>query len=214
MLLVLSRLVSTLVLPAMLAVSCGRTELARLDLPLPAPPDAGPIDAGPFDAGVRPDAGVDAGVDAGAIDAGFVPKPCITGTFTLGVAEPVVMLVLDRSGSMDLVLSQGVTRWDALVSSLRATLPAVNQTMQLGGLAFPPNTANDCVVPDTAGVWPARGNVPLLLSTLESIRPSGSTPTSEAIRVAAQVLRGRRTGTAARAMVLATDGAPTCTSQP
>ena len=45
-------------------------------------------------------------------------------------------------------------------------------------------------------------------------RPVFRRPTSEVIRVAAQVLRGRRTGTAARAMVLATDGAPTCTSQP
>ncbi|MDX2015910.1 MAG: vWA domain-containing protein [Myxococcaceae bacterium] len=192
------------------ALACGRTEVVRealVDVPLP---DAGPVDAG------RPrDGGVDAGQpDAGPVDAGFVPKPCITGTFTLSPAEPVVMLVLDRSGSMDLVFSNGVTRWDSLVASLRATLPAVNQTMQVGGLAFPTNSVDDCLVPDTSGVWPARGNVPLLISTLESIRPSGATPTADALRVASQVLRGRRAGNAARAMVLATDGAPTCGASP
>lgn len=198
-----------LLLSVLLSLACGRTEVVRGEEPLPPPV----IDAG-VDAGVRRDAGVDAGVrDAGAVDAGFVPKPCIVGTFTLSAAEPVVMLVLDRSGSMDLVFS-GTTRWEALVDSLRATLPAVNQTMQVGGLAFPTNTSDDCVVPDQSGVWPARGNVPLLLATLDSIRPSGATPTADAIRVASQVLRGRRTGNAARAMVLATDGAPTCTPDP
>jgi hypothetical protein len=199
-----------LLVSVLLPLACGRTEVVRGEEPLPPPV----IDAG-VDAGVRRDAGIDAGVrDAGPMDAGFVPKPCIVGTFTLSAAEPVVMLVLDRSGSMDAVFSGGVTRWESLVNSLRATLPSVNQTMQVGGLAFPTNTSDDCVVPDQSGVWPARGNVPLLLATLDSIRPSGSTPTADAIRVASQVLRGRRTGNAARAMVLATDGAPTCTPDP
>ncbi|MCU0698911.1 MAG: VWA domain-containing protein [Myxococcaceae bacterium] len=199
-----------LVVAAVVGLGCGRTEVVR-----EATVDAPPVDAGAPDAGRPRDAGVDAGApDAGPLDAGFVPKPCIAGTFTLSPAEPVVMLVLDRSGSMDLVFSNGVTRWDALVGSLRATLPAVNQTMQVGGLAFPTNTVDECLVPDTSGVWPSRGNVPLLLSTLESIRPSGATPTADALRVASQVLRGRRAGNAARAMVLATDGAPTCGSAP
>lgn len=170
----------------------------------PVVPDAG-IDAG------RPDAGrPDAGVDAGAVDAGFVPKPCINGTFSLSPAEPVVMMVLDRSCSMDQLFQGPNTRWEALVASLRATLPSVNQTMQLGGLAFPTNATDPCNVPAVSGIWPARGNVPLLISNLDSIRPVGSTPTADALKVAADVLRGRRAGNAARAMVLATDGEPTC----
>lgn len=184
-----------------LVLACGRTEVVRL--PLEPPPVV--------DAGLARDAGsADAGPDAGRLDAGFVPRPCIDGTFTLSPAEPVVMLVLDRSGSMDTVFSGGVTRWSALVSSLRATLPGVDQSMQLGGLAFPPNVADSCTVPDVAGIWPSRGNVRQILSNLESIVPGGSTPTAEAVRVAAQILKGRRASNAARAIVLATDGAPSC----
>lgn len=169
-------------------------------------PDASVPDAG-RDAGI--DAGIDAGTDAGRVDAGFVPKPCIDGTFTLSPAEPVVMLVLDRSCSMDSSFGTG-TRWTALVSSLEATLPAVNQTMQLGGLAYPPDSTDTCLVPSVAGIWPARGNVPAMLSNLRSILPFGSTPTQAALAVAGNVLRNRRAANAARAMVLATDGQPTC----
>ncbi|MBL8957848.1 MAG: VWA domain-containing protein [Myxococcaceae bacterium] len=182
--------------------TCGRTEVMR-PYEEAVNPDAG-VDAGRPDAGRR-DAGVDAGVDGG-----FVPKPCIDGTFTLSPAEPVVMLVLDRSCSMDELFQGTNTRWDALVAALRATLPSVDQTMQVGGLAFPQSSLDTCTVPSVAGVWPAKGNVALLLSNLGSIRPFGATPTADALRVAADVLRGRRAGNAARAMVLATDGEPTC----
>lgn len=199
-----------LLLSALLA--CGRTELVRFESVVsPMVLDAGQ-DAGPRDAGT--DAGVDAGVDAGPVDAGFVPKPCINGTFTLSPAEPVVMMVLDRSCSMDTVFANGVTRWEAVVSSLRTVLPSVDQQMQLGGLAYPTLETDPCTVPASSGIWPARGNVPLLLMNLASIRPTGSTPTTDALRVAGQVLRGRRAGNAARAMVLATDGQPTCTANP
>ncbi len=198
-----------LLLPGLLVLACGRTELESFNLPpITVTPDSG------RDAGAPRDAGVDAGVDAGLVDAGFVPKPCIVGTFSLSPAEPVVMLVLDRSGSMDTFISSTETRWEAVVSSLAATLPQVDQTMQLGGLAFPSNTGDLCVVPSVSGVWPARGNVSLLLSSLRSLRPEGPTPTESALSVASQVLRARRAGNSARAMVLATDGAPTCTANP
>lgn len=197
-----------LLLPA-LWFACGRTDVVTFDQ-LPVSVDAG-RDAGARDAGL--DAGLDAGVDAG-IDAGFVPKPCIDGTFTLSPAEPVVMMVLDRSGSMDTLISPSQTRWEALVASLQATLPQVDQRMQLGGLAFPSSNTDACTVPAVAGIWPARGNVPLLLSNLASLTPSGPTPTQSALQVASQVLRGRRASNSARALVLATDGEPTCTASP
>lgn len=192
----------------LLGIGCGRTEVVAFSLPPPVTVDAG------RDAGSVRDAGVDAGVDAGLIDAGFVPKPCIDGTFSLSPAEPVVMMVLDRSCSMDALISSTETRWEALVASLQATLPQVDQTMQLGGLAFPTNTGDLCVVPSVAGIWPARGNVSLLVANLRSLRPEGPTPTESALSVASQVLRGRRAGNSARAMVLATDGEPNCSSNP
>lgn len=191
-----------------LAVGCGRTELVRFE------PDASvpvALDAG-RDAGAR-DAGPDAGPDAG-VDGGFQPKPCVDGTFTLSPAEPVVMMVLDRSCSMDMVFTNGQTRWEALVTSLEAALPSVDQTMQLGGLAYPPNAADSCTVAPGAGIWPSRGNVAQILSNLRSVLPNGATPTTAALQVAGQVLRTRRASSTARAMVLATDGQPSCTTDP
>ncbi len=82
------------------------------------------------------------------------------------------------------------------------------------GVRVPALTSDLCVVPSISGVWPARGNVSLLLSSLRSLRPEGPTPTESALSVASQVLRARRAGNSARAMVLATDGAPTCTANP
>lgn len=170
--------------------------------------DAGLVDAGALDAGT------DAGrPDAGTADAGGMPKPCIDGRFTLSTAEPVVMLVLDRSGSMMNTFAGGmVSMWTALRDALRVTLPAVNQTMQIGGLFFPVDGARECEVPAVAGVRPAKGNVPLLLTTLDSVEPIGATPTLQAVRVASEVLLSRRTSNTARAMVLATDGAPSCST--
>jgi hypothetical protein len=192
-------LATILVLLAVLA--CGRTETTRaphvfqaFDGGIDAGRDSGPASAR--------DAGIDGGTDGG-------PKPCITGDFRISPAEPVVMLVLDRSGSMRAALAPGIGKWDALRASLDATLPAVNQTMQLGGLFFPID-GFECEVPAVAGVRPARGNVPLLLSTLAQTEPLGGTPTQQALTVAANILRSRRTGSTARAIVLATDGEPTC----
>ncbi len=195
----------------LMSIACGRTEVVTFTLPPTVTVDAG-RDAGSRDAGA--DAGVDAGFDAGPIDAGFVPKPCLDGTFSLSPAEPVVMLVLDRSCSMDALISSTQTRWEAVVSSLEATLPQVDRTMQLGGLAYPISIGEPCVIPPQAGIWPARGNVSLLVSNLRSLRPEGPTPTEAALGAAGQVLRARRAGNSARAMVLATDGEPTCTSSP
>lgn len=182
-------------------VSCGRSDVLRFD---PPEVDAG-FDAGPdggFDAGF--DAGLDAGVDAG--------KPCLEGRFTLTPAVPVVVLVLDSSGSMDEAFVGASSKWDALVSSLRMTLPAVDRTMELGLLLFPVSRQQTCssfVVPNPA---PATGQVSTILSTLSRTMPAGGTPTADAIQAATASLLTRRTASAARALVLATDGVPNCNS--
>ncbi len=199
----------TLIVAALLAWACGRTEVVRLDAePLPVPDagrDAGGADAGP-DAGR--DAGIDAGVDAGPVDGG--DKPCIVGRFGLTPAVPVVGLVLDRSGSMGDPFPDGVSKWDALRGALGATLPAVDQTMQLGLLLFPVSSTQECVPFASFNVPPATGQVQRILELLDAGSPVGGTPTAAAIDMAALHLRARRTASTAKALVLATDGAPIC----
>lgn len=171
-----------------------------------APLDAGrPVDAGSTDGGL---------VDAGARDAGFVPRPCIAGTFTVSAAEPVVMLVLDRSSSMATPISPTQTRWDAVVSSLVATLPGQDATMQVGGIAFPnlAVTADACRAGDL--ISPERNNARRFLSSVTNRQPEGETPTAAAVVSATEELKRRRASNVARAIVLATDGEPGCTPNP
>jgi hypothetical protein len=185
------------------ATGCGsRTELFLGDVTgTGATPDASVTDAS---------APNDAGDDA---DAASVA--CTPGTFPLSTAIPAIMFVLDRSGSMDDKFGQDGTRWQTLTNALSSTLPPVNATMEIGALLFPTAGATDgngmtCAVGTGADLAPAIDHVPALLTLLTETTPGGGTPTFGALGVAAGVLRGIRAATTARAIVLATDGAPNC----
>jgi von Willebrand factor type A domain len=141
-------------------------------------------------------------------DAGIA---CVPGDIPLSLAQPEVMFVLDRSGSMSTVFSGTETRWQAVTTSLAATLPPVNGTMAVGALLFPSGASNDdCSVPSQPSLEPALGQVPALVSLMEGTSPGGATPTASAIETAASQLLDVRAATTARALVLATDGAPNC----
>ena len=196
----------TVLAAALITLGCGRTEVVRYTL---EPPDAS-IDAG------RPDAGRDAGpLDAGPPDAGPPDAgPCIPRPLPLTPAVPTVMFVIDRSGSMldDLdgrADAGGVSRWRVLETTLTSVLPPLDQQVAMGGLMYPVR-ADSCSAPSMVDLSPALGNANRLLNLFTVSMPVGGTPTAEAVAVAAEHLRTLRTATAARAMILATDGAPNC----
>lgn len=183
---------------ATVVFTCGRTEVVTYDFPIPT---------------------VDAGRDAGVLDAGLVPfdagtKPCIEGRFPLAPATPVVVLVLDKSGSMAERFGGPTTdtKWNALRDSLRTTLPAVNETMQLGLLLYPVSINQSCSSFVRPNLDPALRQVPTIIQALDDALPAGGTPTADAIQAAANSLLDRRTASTARALVLATDGVPNCNS--
>lgn len=187
-------------------VGCGRTELVRYSLERP---DAS-VDAG-RDAGVDAgrDAGLDAGFDAGT-DAGCMDRPV-----PMTPAFPTVMLVIDRSGSMEDDLDgrpdagAGLSRWEVLQRSLSTVLPPLDQQLALGAVTYPQDMTS-CDVPTAADLAPARGNVNALLALLRGITPEGGTPTAGVVGTAAATLLNTPTASSARALVLATDGAPNC----
>ncbi len=180
--------------------ACGRT----LPLRELIQNDAG-VDGG------RRDAGGDAGFDAGLPpeeDAGVVP--CVPGVVTLNRAEPTVLLVLDRSGSMGFTFGR-TTRWAALQQSLNAALPPVDETMALGAYIFPSDDPGlECAAPPNVDLLPRLGNATRIRQLLSSSRPVGGTPTASAMLVAADALLSVRASRSARALILATDGAPGC----
>lgn len=155
------------------------------------------------------DGGADAGLDGGT-DAGFVP--CTPGHPVLTHARPEVMFVVDRSRSMNDRFGT-TTRWRALTLGLAATLPPTDTGMDIGGLIFPiTGSANTCAVPSMLDLTPGPTNGVLLVAKMASTLPNGGTPTADAIDVAGKALQAIRAAGTARAMVLATDGAPDCNS--
>jgi hypothetical protein len=133
------------------------------------------------------------------------------GVFALQKAEPALMFVLDRSGSMSTKFSGNSSRWQVLTGSLQLALPSVDQTMQIGALLFPTVSGfNTCNVSSNVDIAPGLGHVDQLLGLMEKARPGGSTPTADAIDVASKSLLSVRAAQAARALVLATDGGPNC----
>lgn len=155
-----------------------------------------------------PDAG-DAGKDADA-----AALPCIPGSQRLAKAKPAVLFVIDRSASMGDRLGTGrSSRWQILTNALSEALPPVDQTMEIGALLYPQGGSSrdlSCSVPADINLSPAIGHVSPLLQLMRDNAPGGSTPTADALDLGARKLLGFRAASTARAIVLATDGAPNC----
>ncbi len=155
---------------------------------------------------------------------------CSPGRFTFELATAQLMFVVDRSGSMAFSLDgqrpnrngdlpPGVlSRWATLRDALSQTITPFDTTLAMGAKFFPEELAGDPTAPAPAdeacrtdlgvGIAPARGRAAEIISVFNTTRPVGGTPTSEAIRLAAEHLAGARS--VARTMIVATDGAPNC----
>lgn len=192
-----------------LVLACGRTEL-------PSPTssdvstDAAVTDAGRRDAGLDAgpiDAGADAGLDGGQIDPGpWVPKVCTSGRVTLIRPVPVVVLVVDGSGSMAEPFPDAPSKAVAVRGAMQNALPTWDPWMALGIIAFP--TGQSCTVFSQGLVPPARGHLDQLMRWVGG--KVGDSPTADTLQTAHLDLVARRASNAARQMVLVTDGFPTC----
>lgn len=142
---------------------------------------------------------------------GAGPLKCVPGTADLDRAVPALMFVVDASGSMDSELgTSGVTRWDAMKSAFASTLPPVDASMELGLMIYPTKGGDKNCAAGQAALAPGLGHVEATLDALDHRKPSGATPTADAIDVAASTLQQHRAAAAARSLVLATDGGPNC----
>jgi hypothetical protein len=164
--------------------------------------------------------------DAG-LEAGPQPIPCVPGRFTFELAVAQLMFVVDRSGSMAFDLAgngqdsvppvsvpDDAQRWRILQRALAQTITAFDREISMGAKFFPEVLAQStsdngaCRVDTGVGIPPARGNAQRILDIFDTTRPLGGTPTSDAVRIAAQYLTESRS--VARTIVLATDGEPNC----
>jgi von Willebrand factor type A domain len=176
-------------------------------------------DAETADDTTTPDANVtDAGKDAPREDVTDAPV-CVPGRFVLEPAAAQLMFVLDRSGSMKLDLAGNPprlspSRWSTLETGLRQTIVPFSGQISMGAKFFPEPATNQqdaveaCRSDPGVGIAPALNNANAILDVFKTTKPLGGTPTAEAVRLAAEYVAKQRT--VARAIVLATDGAPNC----
>jgi hypothetical protein len=175
---------------------------------------------GPDTVGTTGDASADATL---AVDGAV---PCVPGRFAFDLALTQLMFVIDRSGSMafDLqghggdgtLIPEEDKRWRVLQTGLAATITTFDQQISMGAKFFPEvlsdsdlaSSALSCRTDTGVAIAPARGNAQKILSVFDDTQPRGGTPTSEAVRIAAQYLTQSRS--VARSIILATDGAPNC----
>ena len=135
------------------------------------------------------------------------------------------VLVIDRSGSMQEAGTDGMSKWTALLSTLRTVLPRIETQVSLGMLSFPDAPPSDagvgqpnihmCSVTSRLLVEPARLTATPILNTLALSPPNnGDTPTYDALRVVEQYFRAAPDQDSERYVILATDGAPNCLPVP
>ncbi len=146
---------------------------------------------------------------------------CVSGDLALTRAQPDVMFLVDRSGSMEQPLGGGelgTPKWDVMWGALSGLVTSLDGTAQVGVKFFPdvapasnfrdPTTA--CRVAMKPDVEPARAASSAVLDAFSVTVPGGGTPTAAAVDAVVSFFRESPRKGRARYIVLATDGAPTC----
>lgn len=148
------------------------------------------------------------------------PSSCGGTRQSLSHRRASVMLLIDRSGSMNGMTTDGVQVWRALVDALDTTLPRVDGAISLGLVLFPEayrvpdgtqaTEAQVCGVASTPAVTPAPGNAARVMQVLRGTLPGGATPTHAAIEAAQRWFDADPDRSGERYLLLATDGGPNC----
>ena len=130
-------------------------------------------------------------------------------------ADPVpprVLLVVDRSGSMD-IPADGFngSKWDGAVATLDTVTHDLESTIEMGLVLYPAGAGVDqqCTsgrVEESV----ALNNADEITSALRNTGPGGGTPTAPTLLVAGAALTALGSDGGQRAVILVTDGGPNC----
>ena len=142
-----------------------------------------------------------------------VPAECTNTQFTTGddLLNPRVLLVIDKSGSMDQPDSSGQRKWDAARNALNGVVQSLNESIEFGLMLYPNGDSNSDACREGVlreGVEPTNAND--IVNTLNNTEPGGGTPTAVTLGEAKSVLDGLPADGGGRAIILATDGGPNC----
>jgi hypothetical protein len=185
-------------------------------------PKEGRINHGSGGNGGADGGGGDGGGSSGSGGSGFEvdgstnpmsPDACGQDVVEARSRQVNILLVIDKSGSMDEALGSG-NRWDAMATAINAALTDTRDTIDFGLDLYP--FPDGCQVPATPAltvpIEDGTTGVPKILTEIDGTTPSGSTPTGRALARAHEYFD---TGPGADLpgdsyVLLATDGGPNC----
>jgi von Willebrand factor type A domain-containing protein len=182
-----------------------------------------PWNTGNTDAGTTPgvDVQVTPGDDGGDKFESDASQTCVVTKPKTTNLPPDVLIVLDRSGSMNdkidgIACTGGCganSKWTQMTQALEAFIPTVQTKVNWGLKLFATPKQNSCTVGNGAEVKPATNNAVAIMTAIGATSAGSSTPTTAAVNGAAAYLTALDDGFP-KFILLATDGIPTCgTSQ-
>lgn len=138
-------------------------------------------------------------------------EACVTQSVTAYLTPPLLQFVIDRSGSMNREVTEGQTRWSAIVEAIQAAIETIPETSSIGVSYFP--TDMGCQVSDLGALpiagWDATQQALFEESLVENAPfEFGGTPTQDAFTFAVERLESSPLE-GPRYVVLITDGGPT-----
>jgi len=153
--------------------------------------------------------------DAGASSGEVMNGECAHQDFNLAQNPAEVLLVLDRSASMQEPPSgsSGSSKWDLVVPGVNEVITATNGTVSWGLKTFPEGEGEECIADSVTSAIPvpvAASNASAVTHAISATTPDGNgTPTADAIDAAVAYLKTLKDPNP-KFILLATDGEPSC----
>jgi len=123
------------------------------------------------------------------------------------VPPPDLMLVVDKSGSMDDPLGTGEQKWQVMRNALNTVVTQYENGINFGLMLFP---ADDTCAAGNVLTGIAPTNSAAVSTSLNLTQPNGGTPTHTTLQSSLVYYSGIPVNPAGRYVLLATDGQPNC----